>query len=106
MAYLVKRVYTRPNTNVPFFGATPEAFKAKVDAVLPVINSYKTNGQLLSESISFSTDKLTQTYSALWASKDVYDAYLQDPVMAQYITDRREYNQANNITIVDTRNQI
>jgi len=103
MAYLVKRVYTRPATNISFFG---KANPARVTDIAPVLASYKDSGKLLTESSVVSEDNLTQTYSALWVSKAEYEAYLTNPTMSQFFTERRTYHDANGVTVTETKTEI
>lgn len=103
MAYLVKRTYQRPAANIPFFTAvSPD----KVAAISPTVNAYKADGRLLSETTTLSEDKLTLTYSALWASKEAYDTYKADSAMVAFWAERKAYNESKNITSSQTATEI
>lgn len=98
MAYLIQRVYTRPSTDVKFFGNASQENANKKIQTQQLVETYKANGQLLSESNSLSTDRLTITYSALWSSKEAYDAYRTSSQISQFHQDRKAYNESNGIT--------
>jgi hypothetical protein len=100
MAYLIQRTQTRPNTNVKFFqGMYPEDIVTSKQTIAKFLGE----GKLLSESSSFSADKLTYSYSALWSSLADYEEFLSDPTLKAIWEKRNNYNNANGITSTITK---
>lgn len=100
MAYLVQRTYTRPNINVKFFQAM---YPEDIVTSKQIIVKFLGEGKLLSESSSFSSDKLTYSYSALWSSLAAYEEFLSDPTLSAIWVKRNNYNNANGIISTMTK---
>lgn len=84
--------YQRSDVSVPFYkrgeNLTTSATAAKI------------NGQLISEEIFLSPDKLTSTYVATWDSVSSYDAFNATPEAIAYVQERDAYNDAHDITLM------
>jgi len=93
MPILVKRVFTRPNTSVPFYTRTPE-----YDAYMQ--GTYDATGHRLSVTTTVSADELVKTVEATWALDYAFFAGTSSDVMIQtHLLAMEMYNSTNGITM-------
>lgn len=85
----VKRVFTRPNTGINFFGMT-ESLRQHIQ------DTYITPGHCLSMNI-VNLNEFKAEVTMIWANQAAFDSYKDDPVVRQFINDRTAYNQINNV---------
>lgn len=72
----VTKVRTRPSVDVPFRRQMmPIELRSYRE------DTYVSTGKLLSEQTTFSEDRLTMTYVAVWADRESFDAYDADPLL-------------------------
>jgi len=81
--------------NVKFFQAM---YPEDIVTSKQIIVKYLGEGKLLSESSSFSSDKLTYNYSALWTSIAAYEEFMAEPTLITIWKKRNNYNNANGIS--------
>jgi ABC-type tungstate transport system permease subunit len=88
--FLVQRVFTRPSADIAFYQLTIE-FRDHFKA------AYKDSGKTLSNTVTFSEDRLKQVISTMWTDEATWNAYREDPVCVEHFTARNAYNVANSI---------
>jgi len=86
------RTFTRPNTDVQFWAATPET-KAAIDA------AYVDTGKLLSVTRRVpQVGELTQVVEYVFASIEALDEFATDPSLFTVVQERDSYNETHGIT--------
>lgn len=89
------RVFTRPNTSVPFHHEVLDNTEYKARLIAAYINTEK----LIAQMKTFSDDELVMTYTAFWKDRASFDEYDSDPVLIPYWTARDAYCAAMNIIL-------
>jgi len=86
------RTFTRPNTDVQFWAATPET-KAAIDA------DYVQSGKLLSVVRHVpAAGALTQVIEYVFANVEALDEFATDPSLFTVVQERDSYNETHGIT--------
>jgi hypothetical protein len=78
---------TRPTTKTLFFPRSKEMEE--------LVTQAKTTGQLLEDTMVFSDDKLSQTYTATWISKEALDFFNSDETAKEFAKRKRWYDREN-----------
>jgi hypothetical protein len=78
---------TRPNTKTLFFPPSKNIEHIVLEA--------KSAGQLLSDSTTFSTDRLTRTYTAVWINKEALETFKSNSLIKDFFKLRGWYEQEN-----------
>lgn len=92
MSVKLTRTFTRPNTTVSFWAASPET-RAAIDA------AYVATGKLLSVTRNVPAEgDLTQVVEYVFASVEALDEFATDPALFAVVQERDTYNEANGIT--------
>jgi hypothetical protein len=92
--YKVIRQDVRPNLDVPF--GTEDFLNISVTTRLYLMTTH--SDKFINISSENSPDGLTQTTTIIYASKDAYLAFTEDPEVIENIINKpKEYNDANGI---------
>lgn len=78
---------TRPTTKTLFFPRSKEMEE--------LVKQVKANGQLLEDTIVFSDDKLSQTYTVTWISKEALDFFNNNETVIEFAKRKRWYDREN-----------
>lgn len=97
MAFIVKRIYRRPNTDVAFFEEKETSIVDKVRAY--VTKTYKNSGKLMNEIFAYSSDRLTMTHTMIFGDNQNAIQFRDDPELIRYFLIRTKYATDNGITI-------
>jgi len=90
-------IYQRPDVSVEFF--PPESQAQETAQYTDYLNTnYIATGLLVSRDIATTDDGLTRTITDVWATQEVYDQYLANPVVENRRVMRSYYNRSNGIT--------
>jgi hypothetical protein len=89
--YTVTRTLVRPSVDVEFFEMPTSLLEY-------VGQTYRSGSVTLLGTVRIMTpDRLTLTFTNTWASKEAFDAFKADPVIATYFTNLNAYCDANGI---------
>lgn len=92
----VTKVRTRPSTEVKFLrAAMPLDLKEYRN------QKYVVSGKLLAEQTTFSEDRLTMTYTAVWATQEDFDEYDTDPQLVAFWAARDAAHLDSGVTALD-----
>lgn len=91
------RTFTRPTTSVLWHN-DPGSPVPVVDFKDHLNVNYRATGKLIDDQFEESTDGLSKTYTAIWASLEDYNEYDTDPVFVGFWEARDIYNESVGIT--------
>lgn len=92
MSVKLTRTFTRPNTTVSFWAASPET-RAAIDA------AYVATGKLLSVSRNVPVEgDMTQVVEYVFASVEALDEFATDPALFAVVQERDAHNATHGIT--------
>ena len=89
--FLVQKVFTRPNTDVPFYPGESE-YHAYFQS------TYRDTGKCTDLSVTVSQDKSKLLLVASWESEEAFNAYLADSVVQAHLAARSAHTLEHNIT--------
>jgi hypothetical protein len=95
MAYQVTKVFTRPNSTVRFFNDYTDASRA-------VLDTFKAQSKLVSDTSAWSDNWLQYTSTHVWASQAAYEEFTSQPAQSAVFAARDSHNSANGITCTIT----
>jgi hypothetical protein len=95
MAYLYNRMYRRDDVNTPWVANNP----AFLDYV--TTNYIATNKVTDFRKIEESDTRLSMVIGSVWESKEVFDAFCQDPVVVAEREEALAYNVTNSIFLIE-----
>lgn len=89
--YQITNTYTRPNTDVNFFDPDHDSLIAHV------WENYSESRLYGNKEVS--TDGLTLVQTSLWVSREAFESYSADPIVQNFLNNKKNYLIANGISI-------
>lgn len=99
MSITTSITFTRPSTDVEFFGSALHTGTPNSEFV----EQYTAAGKILSSEITFSEDRLSRTVTRTFVDEAAVEEFKNDPARTAYLTARNEYNAANGIEFLVNR---
>lgn len=91
--------FTRPSGSVEFY-------RPDLDFMAFKMKKYVDTGKISDQAKSMSEDGLTKTYTTIFAFKECYAEYFNDPKVKEYREKLNEHNRLNKITTTFTKRRI
>jgi len=99
MSFTVKIKYTRPNTDVLWYGGDPSHYAEDHDATVAAIeNDRRSGGKLISGTSVVSDNGLELTTTAVWSDEASMNAHWGDSRVQSIVSARNTYNTSNSIS--------
>jgi hypothetical protein len=92
MGIKVTAVFTRPDTNVPFW-------KPSIEEYVRLIEEFGDAGKIVEETAMLGADGLTRTVVRTFVDQAARNEFRAAPVFIDAMAERNAYGTANNITV-------